>query len=127
METTTVATPSGREEPSGRGEKKFRIEALRPLRGRVRLEVDGEPVGILDVANGQIELVRDDGGAADATVATSKANEEHVRRMLRGERNPIVELLLGRYSLRGNAGLAAAILLGLQGVKSAAADEKKEA
>jgi putative sterol carrier protein len=91
------------------------VDALAGLSGRMRLEVDGKPSGVLDLHSGEVELKPDDGRPVDATVACVRDNEEYARRMLEGKLSPVVAMLRGRYEIRGNAPFAMRVLLAIQG------------
>jgi len=85
---------------------------LAGIYGRLRLEVGGKPVGTLVVEGSYVALIPDVQGPADSTVVC--ADDETMRKMLRGELNPFIASMLRMARLRGDRGFGTRVILGLQ-------------
>jgi putative sterol carrier protein len=98
---------------------------LEGLYGRLRISVAGRPVGTLVVEGVYVAFIRDIQGPADATVMC--ADEDTMRKLLRGELNPFIGSMQRIARLAGNRGFGTRVMLGLQ-VESpfaGAADEEQ--
>jgi len=98
---------------------------LEGLYGRLRINVAGRPVGTLVVEGVYVALIPDIQGPADATVMC--ADNETMRKVLRGELNPFIGSMLRVASLAGNRGFGTRVILGLQVGSPFADDWGKEA
>ena len=92
------------------------------LTGRLRVQVVGKGVGILEVKEGQARFLPGDGDAAATAIVDG---EESVRALLRGRLNPVVAVLRGHLDLQGDLDFAIRAILGLQ-VGSPFADENAD-
>lgn len=79
--------------------------------GRMRLVVEDQPLGVLDVDNGHVKLVPD-GGAVDVTAVC--ATRDTLIRLLRGQLNPVVMALQSLGRLQGDRERGVKILYGLR-------------
>ncbi len=109
------------ESQSGRGKT---APGLAGLYGRVRLIVAGKPVGTLVVEGTYVILVPDTSGPADATVFF--ADDETMRKLLKGEMNPFIAAMRRLARVSGDRGFATRVVLGLQVQSPFAADAGKE-
>jgi hypothetical protein len=75
------------------------------------VRVQGTPIGALEVHDGSAEFLP---GAEAGDVTADFSNGEDIRRMLRGELNPVVAALQRRVLLSGDSTLAARIILGIR-------------
>jgi hypothetical protein len=87
--------------------------ALAGMAGRLRLDVEGHPVGTLEVAEGEVTFHRDGPTEADAVVACDGL--ETLRAVCDGTLNPVVAGLQDRVSISGNRWFGIRVVLGLQG------------
>jgi len=85
---------------------------LAGLYGRMRIIVAGKPVGTLVVEGIYVALVPDIYGPADATAIC--ADDETMRKLLRGELNPFIASMQRMARLAGDRGFGARVILGLQ-------------
>jgi putative sterol carrier protein len=85
--------------------------ALAGVFGRMRLGIGGKSVGVLVVDDGHLSLTEDD-VAVDVTI--SCATRADLIKLLRGEINPVVATLRGIVRVRGDAGFALKVVLGLR-------------
>ena len=80
--------------------------------GRLRIAVAGKPVATLVVEGTYVALIQDISGPADATVVC--ADEEVLRKLLRGELNPFIASMRRQARLMGDRGFGTRVALGLQ-------------
>jgi putative sterol carrier protein len=80
--------------------------------GRLRVSVAGKPVATLVVEGTYVALIPDTSGPADATVVC--ADEEVLRKLLRGELNPFIASMRRQARLMGDRGFGTRVALGLQ-------------
>jgi hypothetical protein len=81
--------------------------------GKIRLQVKGKPVGVLQVEeNGEVSIVPDFGGEVGATAMIDR--EDTLLKLLEGEAPPIVAVLRGRLRIQGDGLLALRVLFGLE-------------
>jgi len=92
--------------------------------GRLRITVAGKPVATLAVDGTYVALIPDVSGPADATLIC--ADEETLRKLLKGELNPFIASMRRQARLAGDRGFGTRVMLGLQ-VGSPFAEENKEA
>ena len=85
---------------------------LAGLYGRLRIAVAGQPVATLVVEGMYVALVPDTSGPADATIMC--ADEEAMRKLLRGELNPFIASMQRMARLAGDRGFGTRVILGLQ-------------
>jgi hypothetical protein len=85
---------------------------LAGLYGRLRMNVAGKPVATLVVEGTYVALIPDTHGPADATAIL--ADEETMRKLLRGELNPFIASMLRLARLSGDRGFGTRVILGLQ-------------
>jgi SCP-2 sterol transfer family protein len=88
------------------------VPGLGGLRGRLLIEVGGNPKASLVIRDGAIDLVPGD-GAADARILVR--DESTFGKLLSGHLNPVVAGLQGEVDVVGDRALAVAVLLKLQG------------
>jgi putative sterol carrier protein len=93
------------------------------LRGRLRVEASGKPVGVLTVDDGRIEL-GNDGDPVDATAVCATADD--LKHLVSGQLNPVVAGLQGRVNLKGNLLFGIKVVLGLRAGSPFATAQKKE-
>jgi hypothetical protein len=106
-----AATTSTAPEAAVAREGDFRpAPGLVGLTGRLRVEVVGKGVGILEVKEGQARFLPGDGDAAATAIVDG---EESVRALLRGRLNPVVAILRGHLDLQGDLDFAIRAILGL--------------
>jgi hypothetical protein len=79
--------------------------------GRMRLLVNDQPLGVLEVNNGRAKLVPD-GGAVDVTAMC--ISRDVLIRLLQGRLNPIVMALQAEGRLQGDRERGVKILYGLR-------------
>jgi putative sterol carrier protein len=115
-------------EASGHGEgqpwRGKTAPGLAGLYGRLRLTVGGKPVGTLVVEGTYVVLIPDTTGPADATMLC--ADDEALRKLLRGELNPFIASMRRQARVSGDRGFATRVILGLQVQSPFAADSGKE-
>ena len=80
--------------------------------GRLRVAVAGKPVATLVVEGTYVALIPDTSGPADATVVC--ADEDVLRKLLRGELNPFIASMRRQARLTGDRGFGTRVALGLQ-------------
>jgi hypothetical protein len=85
---------------------------LAGLYGRLRINVAGKPVATLVVEGKYVALIPDIHGPADATAIC--ADDETMRKLLRGELNPFIASMQRMARLAGNRGFGTRVILGLQ-------------
>jgi hypothetical protein len=90
------------------------------IRGRVRADVNGKPVGLVTVDDGTVTLT-DGGGDAQAVLVCD--SEEDAMAIMRGELNPVVAALQGRLTIEGDITLAIKTLSGIRGSSPLAAQQ----
>lgn len=91
--------------------------------GRLRITAGGKPVATLVVEGTYVALIPDISGPADATLLCS--DEEVMRKMLRGDLNPLIASMRRMARLSGDRGFATRVILGLQVGSPFAADANK--
>jgi hypothetical protein len=91
--------------------------------GRVRVTVGGKPVATLVVEGTYVALIPDVSGPADSTLMC--ANEEVMRKLLKGELNPFIASMRRMARIAGDRGLGTRVMLGLQVGSPFAADAEK--
>jgi len=94
------------------------------LYGRLRITVAGKPVATMVVEGVYVALIPDTSGPADATVLC--ADEEALRKLLRGDLNPFIASMRGWGRLAGDRGFGTRVILGLQAGSPFAAEADKE-
>jgi len=97
---------------------------LEGLYGRLRINVAGKPVGTLVVEGVYVALVPDIHGPADTTVMC--ADQQTLRKLLRGQLNPFISSMQRAARLAGNRGFGTRVMLGLQVGSPFAGDESDE-
>jgi len=85
---------------------------LAGLYGRMRINVAGKSVGTLVVEGIYVALIPDIQGPADVTAVC--ADDETMRKLLRGELNPFIASMQRMARLAGNRGFGTRVILGLQ-------------
>ncbi|HEY6475410.1 MAG TPA: hypothetical protein VI456_02450 [Polyangia bacterium] len=93
--------------------------------GRLRLAVAGKPVATLVVEGTYVALIPDTSGPADATLLC--ADEQIVRKLLKGELNGFIASMRRQARLAGDRGFGTRVMLGLQVSSPFAADADKGA
>jgi hypothetical protein len=84
---------------------------LAGVKGRLLVTVGDQPLGVLQIDDGALELAPGP-GPADASVAfNDRADVVH---LLKGELNPVVAVLQDRLRVGGNAALATQVILGMR-------------
>lgn len=96
---------------------------LAGLYGRLRFTVAGKPVATLVVEGIYVALVPDIHGPADATAVC--ADDETMRKLLRGELNPFIASMQQQARMAGDRGFGTRVVLGLQVGSPFAADSGK--
>jgi len=91
--------------------------------GRLRLSVAGKPVATLVVEGTYVAMIPDISGPADATVLF--ADEEVMRKLLKGELNPFIASMRRQARLAGDRGFGTRVMMGLQVGSPFAADANK--
>jgi putative sterol carrier protein len=89
-----------------------RVPGLEGVSGKLRVEVEGKSPRVFAIHDGLIEPAEAN-GQVDAVIVFD--DESCVEELLTGKLNPIVAGLQGRLRISGNMGLAAKVLLELQG------------
>jgi hypothetical protein len=79
--------------------------------GRMRLVVEDQPLGVLEVDNGHVKLTPD-GGSVDVTAVC--ATRDTLIKLLRGQINPVVMALQSLGRLQGDRERGVKILYGLR-------------
>jgi putative sterol carrier protein len=97
---------------------------LAGLYGRLRLQVAGKPVGTLIVEGTYVVLIPETNGPADATGIF--ADDETMRKLLKGELNPFIASMRKMARVSGDRGFATRVILGLQVDSPFKADGGKE-
>jgi putative sterol carrier protein len=92
--------------------------------GRLRIAVAGKPVATLVVEGVYVALIPDTSGPADATLIC--ADEEALRKLLRGELNPFIASMRRQARLTGDRGFGTRVALGLQAGSPFMAEADKE-
>jgi putative sterol carrier protein len=87
---------------------------LAGLRGRLRLQVGDQTAGALVVDDGQVELTDAKSGGPREEAVALFSDVEDMKKLLRGEVNPVVAALQGRMALRGDLVFATKVILGLR-------------
>lgn len=85
---------------------------LAGLYGRLRINVAGKPVGTLVVEGTYVALIPDIHGPADTTAMC--ADDETMRKLLRGELNPFIASMQRLARLAGDRSFGTRVVLGLQ-------------
>ena len=91
--------------------------------GRLRITVAGKPFATLAVEGTYVVLIPDTSGPADATLLC--ADEEIMRKLLKGELNPYIASMRRQARLAGDRGFGTRVMLGLQVASPFAADVDK--
>jgi putative sterol carrier protein len=91
------------------------VSSLAGLSARLRVDVGGQPVRMLEIHDGTLSS-RPAAGAEDVDAVLQCDCEETVAAFRRGELNPIVAMLQGRMHPEGDAALAIRVIQGLQAV-----------
>jgi len=92
--------------------------------GRLRISVAGRPVATLVVEGMYVALIPDTTGPADATIMC--ADEDAMRKLLKGELNPFIASMRRQARLSGDRGFGTRVVLGLQVESPFAAEADKE-
>ena len=92
--------------------------------GRLRIMVAGKPIATMVVEGMYVALVPDTSGPADATLMC--ADEDAMRKLLRGDLNPFIASMRRQARLSGDRGFGTRVILGLQAGSPFAADADKE-
>ena len=106
---------TGRQAQQAAGPQPLSVPSLAGLSARLRLDVGGQPVRMLEIYDGTFSS-RPAAGAEDADAVLQCDSEETVAAFRRGELNPIVAMLQGRLHPEGDAALAIRVVQGLQAV-----------
>jgi putative sterol carrier protein len=114
----------GGAEVEGRSWKGKTAPGLAGIYGRLRLSVAGKPLATLVVEGTYVVLVPDASGPSDATLLF--ADDETLRRMLKGVLNPFIASMQRQARVLGDRGFATKVMLGLQVQSPFAADGGKE-
>jgi putative sterol carrier protein len=93
--------------------------------GRLRISVAGKPFATLAVEGTYVVLIPDTSGPADATLIC--ADEEIMRKLLKGDLNPYIASMRRQARLAGDRGFGTRVMLGLQVGSPFAADADKGA
>jgi putative sterol carrier protein len=89
-----------------------RAPGLAGVYGRLRITVAGKPVATLVVEGEYVALIPDISGPADATLLC--ADEDAMRKLLKGELNPFIASMRRWARLAGDRGFGTRVILGLQ-------------
>jgi putative sterol carrier protein len=108
----------------GQGLRGRTAPGLAGLYGRLRLQVAGKPVGTLVVEGTYVVLLPDSSGPADATAMF--ADEDSMRKLLKGELNPFIASMKRQAGISGDRGFAVRVAMGLQIESPFKADGGKE-
>ena len=92
--------------------------------GRLRIMVAGKPIATMVVEGMYVALVPDTSGPADATLMC--ADEDAMRKLLRGDLNPFIASMRRQARLSGDRGFGTRVILGLQAGSPFAAEADKE-
>jgi len=92
--------------------------------GRLRITVAGKPVGTLVVEGMYVALIPDISGPADANLLC--ADDEVMRKFLRGELNPFIASMRRWARISGDRGFGTRVVMGLQVESPFAADSGRE-
>jgi SCP-2 sterol transfer family len=106
----TVGEAGGEKASESKGES---APWLAGMSGRLRLDVAGQPVRVLDIHEGVVTPSAAS-GAEPCNAVISCASEELVVAFNRGELNPVVAMLQGRMTIEGDRAFALQAILGLQ-------------
>jgi putative sterol carrier protein len=93
--------------------------------GRLRITVGGKPVATLVVEGTYVALIPDTSGPADATAMC--ADEQVMRRLLKGEMNPFIASMRRQARLAGDRAFGTRVAFGLQVESPFAGDADKGA
>jgi putative sterol carrier protein len=93
--------------------------------GRLRITVGGKPFATLVVEGTYVALIPDTSGPADATVIC--ADEQIMRKLLRGEMNPFIASMRRQARLAGDRAFGTRVAFGLQVESPFAGDADKGA
>ncbi len=93
--------------------------------GRLRITVAGKPIATLVVEATYVVLIPDTSGPADATLMC--ADEQTMRKLLKGDLNPFIASMRRQARLAGDRGFGTRVMLGLQVGSPFAADADKGA
>jgi hypothetical protein len=102
----------GNEQVEGRRWPGKTAPGLAGVYGRLRIVVAGKPIATLVVEGIYVALVPDISGPANATLIC--ADEEVMRKLLRGELNPFIASMRRWARLSGDRGFGTRVALGLQ-------------
>jgi hypothetical protein len=111
FEETTMAN-EGSEQVGGDRLLGHTAPGLAGLYGRLRITVAGKPVATLVVEGIYCALIPDVTGPADANLLC--ADDETMRKLLRGELNPFIASMQRQARLAGDRGFGTRVILGLQ-------------
>lgn len=87
--------------------------ALEGVSGRLRLDVGGDPVGTLEIREGEVTFHHGDSTTVDAVAACDSVETLHA--ITDGTLNPVVASLQNRLEITGNRAFAIRVVLGLLG------------
>jgi putative sterol carrier protein len=91
--------------------------------GRLRITVGGKPIATLMVEGTYVALIPDTSGPADATLIC--ADEQVVRKLLKGELNPFIAAMRRQARLTGDRAFGTRVAFGLQAGSPFAAEADK--
>jgi putative sterol carrier protein len=114
----------GSEQVEGRRWPGKTAPGLAGVYGRLRITVAGKPVATMVVEGQYVALIPDTVGPADATLMC--ADQEAMRKLLKGELNPFIASMRRWARLAGDRGFGTRVILGLQAGSPFADDADKE-
>jgi putative sterol carrier protein len=85
---------------------------LAGVHGRLRIMIGDKPFATLVVEGTYVALFPDTSGSADATAIC--ADEDAMRKLLRGELNPLIASMRKQVRLAGDRGFGMRVVMGLQ-------------
>jgi putative sterol carrier protein len=99
------------QEGTATGIETIPVPALAGLTGWLRVDIGSEVACMIGISDGVVTVKPGDGEADAVAICDS---EETAVALRRGEINPIVAILQGRLSLRGDPAFATKVILGLR-------------
>ena len=93
------------------------VPALAGLTGRLRVVIGSEVACMIEISDGAVAVKPGDGESRAVAICDS---EETAAALRRGGLHPVVAILQGRLSLRGDQAFAFKVLLGLRTMTPAA-------
>jgi hypothetical protein len=87
------------------------VSALAGLTGRLRVDIGSEVACMIEISDGAVGVKPGDGEIRAVAICDS---EETAAALRCGELNPVVAILQGRLSLRGDSAFAIKVILGLR-------------